>query len=136
MVDDSGVVASLDKTAALTHSRTHLALRGAVDYQLVEGYLWLTTGYAYNSPTSPQNWRQPAFARLGGHTLALGIESTYEEFTLSVGYAHTLERRRVTQEESASQVINPFDGATAAGNAGTYTASSDQLGFALEMSWE
>lgn len=136
VVDQSSLVVDFDETEALTTHRSHMALRAALDYEAVPGFLWLTGGYAYHSPSTSQNRRTPGYAGLGGHTLAAGLETAYEDFTITLGYARRLERTRaVSADASAVQVINPFDAGSAPANSGSYTHSSDQLGFAVEMAW-
>jgi hypothetical protein len=136
VVDQSSLVAPVDEVPALISRRSHMAARAALDYEAVPGFLWLTGGYAFTSPSTSESRRSPAYARLGGHTLAAGLETAYESFTISLGYARRLERsREVADESSAMEVFNPFDAGTASANSGRYQHSSDQLGFAVEMSW-
>ncbi len=136
VVDRSGLRRDLDFVGALVSQRTHMALRGAVDYEALPGFLWLTGGYAYQSPGASKNRQNPGFARLGGHTLAIGVETAFEDFVISLGYARHIERSRsVSAESSAMDVTNPFDSGTAPANAGEYRQSSDQLGLAIELGW-
>lgn len=137
VIDQSGLRRSYASSPALVSQRSHMAVRTAVDYEALPGYLWVSTGYAYQSPSVSLNRNSPGFARLGGHTLALGLEAAYQDFTVSLGYAHHLQRSRsVSTEASAIPVVNPFAAGSAAANSGTYQQSSDQLGFAVELAWQ
>jgi hypothetical protein len=137
VIDQSGLRRSFTNSEALVSQRSHMALRGAVDYEALAGFLWVTGGYAYQSPSVSLNRNNPGYARLGGHTLALGLEAAYQDFTVSLGYAHHLQRSRsVRTEASAIPVVNPFAAGSAAANSGSYQQSSDQLGVAVEMTWQ
>ena len=135
VVDQSGVSGALTEIPALGRRRSSIALRGAMDYEAVLGFLWLTLGYAWQSPSTAQNWRMPANARLGGHRLATGILAVHEHYSLTMGYSRRLSRSRTVLRGNAAPVINPFGAKTAASNAGAYTSSSDQLGITVEISW-
>ena len=133
----SGLRKDVTRVGALVSQRTHMALRGAVDYEALPGFLWVTGGYAYQSPGSSRSRHNPGFARLGGHTLAVGVESAFEDMIITLGYARHIERSRsVTAETSAINVVNPFDSGTAPANAGEYRQSSDQLGLAVEVGFQ
>jgi hypothetical protein len=130
----SGLRREVTHVGALVSQRTRMAFRGAVDYEALPGFLWVTGGYAYQSPGSSRSRHNPGFARLGGHTVAIGLESAFEDFLITLGYARHIERSRsVTAGTSGIDVVNPFDSGPAPANAGRYRQSSDQLGFAVEI---
>ncbi len=135
VVDQSGVSGALTEIPALGSRRSTIALRGAMDYEAVLGFLWLTLGYAWQSPSTAQNQRMPAYARLGGHRVATGILAVHERYSLTLGYSRRLSRSRTVLRGNAAPAINPFGAGTAPSNAGTYTSSSDQLGITVEISW-
>ncbi|CAN5902035.1 hypothetical protein BH11MYX2_BH11MYX2_21880 [soil metagenome] len=110
--------------------RTHAAIRGALDVEMVAGFLWLTGGYAYDVGGTSGDRLSPTFGDLGGHTFALGLEGTAGGFTYTVGWSRTLTRAR--HDESVWMLDNPFDGNRAV-NAGTYDGSIDQVGVLVDV---
>ncbi|MBL4633311.1 MAG: hypothetical protein JKY56_05540 [Kofleriaceae bacterium] len=136
LTDDSGLNVALDSAHALSSQRDHFALRAAYDYEAVLGFLWLTAGYSYHSAEVSLHKFTPVFAKLGGHTGALGIEAYYDRFTLNFGVARRLARERtLSGAQAGQQVINPFDAGTATLGAGQYTSSATQVGVSLEVTW-
>ncbi len=136
VTDDSGLNVALGSAHALSSQRDHFALRAAYDYEAIVGFLWLTAGYSYYSAEVSLHKFTPVFAKLGGHTSALGIEAYYDRFTLNFGVARRLSRERTLLGERAGyQVINPFDAGTATLGAGRYTSSATQVGVSLEVTW-
>ncbi len=135
VVDESTVVANLTKVPTLHSERSSMTIRGALDYEALSGFLWLTAGYAWHSPRTGQNRRMPTYAKLGGHRVAVGMLAVHEGYSLSLGYSRRLARTREITETGAAQAINPFEAGSGAANQGSYTSTSDQLGFALEVAW-
>ena len=135
IVDESTVVANLATVPTLHSERSRMTIRGALDYEALSGFLWLTAGYAWHSPRTGQNKRMPTYAKLGGHRMALGMLAVHEGYSLSLGYSRRLARTREISEEGAALAINPFEAGSGAANQGSYTSTSDQLGFALEVAW-
>jgi hypothetical protein len=136
--DDSGAMAALSAMPALLDRQAHGAARAAVELEAIPGFLWLSAGYAYRTRATPLRRTTPAFADLGGHTMAAGIEVYGSGMVLSVGYAHTTSTSRtVTSGDLRS--MNPFaDGnaGTQAVGLGTYRSAHDAFGAALEIAWE
>ncbi|HEY4056068.1 MAG TPA: outer membrane protein transport protein [Kofleriaceae bacterium] len=110
--------------------RTHAAIRGALDVELVAGFLWVTGGYAYDVGGTAGTRLSPTFGDLGGHTFALGVEGTAGGFTYTAGWSRTITRAR--QGESAWTLDNPFDGNRAV-NPGSYDGSIDQIGVLVDV---
>lgn len=135
VVDESTVRSSLTSAPTLHSERSRMSIRGAVDYEALAGFLWITGGYAWHAPSTSQNKRMPAYAKLGGHRLALGILANHEDYSLSVGYSRGFARTRSIADLDAQQAINPFEAGTGPANAGSYRTASDQLGFSLEVAW-
>jgi hypothetical protein len=112
-------------------SRTHGALRAAVDVELISGFLWATTGYAYATSGVARARLSPTFGDLGGHTFALGLETTVSGFTVTLGWARTWS---IKEPEPVSRWLldNPFGTGDGPVPSGTYDGSTDMLGIAVD----
>ena len=113
-------------------SRTHGALRAAIDVELIAGFLWATTGYAYTTAGTAHARRSPTFGDLGGHTFALGLEATAGSFTVSLGWARTWSIK-APEPFSAWRLDNPFGTGDASVPAGTYDGSTDMIGISVDV---
>jgi hypothetical protein len=135
VTDETGAMAEIPSMPVLLDRKTHGAVRAAADVEVIPGFLWLSAGYAYRTRATPLRRTTPAFADLGGHTVAAGIEVFGSGMVLSVGYAHTEPTSRtVTSGDVRS--IDLFDAGTEAVGLGTYRSAHDAFGAALEISWE
>jgi hypothetical protein len=112
-------------------SRTHGALRGALDVELISGFLWATTGYAFTTGGTARARLSPTFGDLGGHTAAVGLEATTGGFTVTFGWARTWS---VKEPEPVSQwqLDNPFGSGDGMVPAGTYDGSTDMIGISID----
>lgn len=136
VIDESGLRKELLSVNSLQSQRNHLAVRAAYDYEAILGFLWLTAGYSFSSPSVSAHRYTPVFAKLGGHTAAIGIETYYDRFTLNFGFSRRLSRSRALSAANASQeVVNPFDAGTGPVGVGKYTSSLNRIGVSLELSW-
>lgn len=135
IIDESTARTELERVTALHSERSRTALRAAIDVEVLSGFLWLTSGYAFHAPSTGLNTRMPAYAKLGGHRLAVGLLAAHEGYSLSVGYARGLRRTRSIDADSATDAIAPFDGGSGPSNAGRYESAQDQLGFSLELTF-
>lgn len=137
--DDTQVVAALPDMPMLLDRRAHGAVRAAADVEVLAGFLWLSAGYAYRTGAARPRRITPAFADLGGHTLAAGAEVYGDGVVVTIGYARSFSAA-VTVEGSELRSINPFAGSSAAGTEpvglGAYRSTHDAFGAALEISWE
>ena len=116
-------------------SRTHGALRAAFDVELIGGFLWATTGYAFTTGGTAHARLAPTFGDLGGHTLALGLETTAGGFTITLGWARTWsvkEREPVTRWE----LDNPFGTGDTTVPTGTYDGSTDMIGLSVDVDFQ
>jgi hypothetical protein len=122
---------ALDELPSRISSRTHGALRGAFDVELISGFLWATTGYAFTTAGTPRARLSPTFGDLGGHTFALGLEATTGGFTVTAGWARTWS---IKEREPVSrwQLDNPFGSGDAAVVPGTYDGSTDMIGISVD----
>jgi hypothetical protein len=123
--------AVLDTLPSRISSRTHGALRGAVDVELISGFLWATAGYAFTTAGTSGSRLSPTFGDLGGHTLALGLEATAGGFTATLGVARTWS---IKQPEPVSRwrLDNPFGTGDAEVPDGTYDGSTDMIGLSID----
>jgi hypothetical protein len=135
VVDDTQLVADFVSVPALVSVRDHVAVRAAADVEVVPGFLWLTTGYAFRTAAQAHDRYTPAYADVGGHTIAIGAEGQWSDMTFTIGYAKTLAKD-VLVEQNSVNMINPFDAGTRGVGAGRYDAGHDAFGAALEVSWE
>src|SRR5690606_1341686 len=113
-------------------SRTHGALRGAVDVELIGGFLWATAGYAYATAGTPAAQLSPTFGDLGGPPAALGLEATAGGFTVTLGGARTWSIKS-PEPVSRWRLDNPFGTGDAAVPPGTYDGSTDMIGLSLDV---
>lgn len=131
VVDASGMRAGLGELPSRISERTHGAVRGAVDVELIAGFLWATAGYAYTAAGTSRARLSPTFGALPGHTAALGLEATAGDFTITLGWARTWS---VDRSAAASLLghDNPFGAGDAAIPAGTYNGSSNVIGITVD----
>jgi len=124
-------MATLSTLPSRLSSRTHGALRGAVDVELISGFLWATAGYAFTTAGTSGARLSPTFGDLGGHTLALGLEATAGGFTATLGVARTWS---IKQPEPVSRwrLDNPFGTGDAEVPDGTYDGSTDVIGLSID----
>jgi hypothetical protein len=131
VVDPSTVGVDLVGMPSRLSLRTHAAIRGALDVELIPGFLWATGGYAYTVGSTTEKRLSPTFGDLGGHTIALGIEGTAGGVTYTIGWSRTLASKRSGGGDF--RLDNPFGAGDAAVAAGTFDATLDQLGVLLDL---
>lgn len=131
VVDTSGVGVDLRQLPSRVSSRTHGAVRGALDLELIAGFLWATAGYALTTAGTSTARLSPTFGDLGGHTLALGLETNAGGFTITLGWARTWSVRR-SVPTSRWRLDNPFGAGDAEVPAGSYDGSSDMIGIVID----
>jgi hypothetical protein len=131
VVDESGASVSLATLPSRISERTHGAVRGAVDVQIIPGYLWATAGYAYTTANTDSARRSTTFADLSGHTLGVGLEATAGSFTFTLGWARTWSVERPSQV-SAWTLDNPFHAGDSEVPSGTFDESSDVVGVSAD----
>jgi hypothetical protein len=130
VVDVSGLEVPLAEVPSRISQRTHGALRAAFDVELISGFLWATTGYAYSVGGVSGARQSPTFGDLGGHTLAFGLEATTGGFTVTAGWSRTWS---VTiRPDSELALDNPFQAGDRACPPGAYDGSIDQLGIMID----
>jgi len=122
--------ADLTRVPSRISQRTHLAVRAAVDFAVVPGFLWITGGYAFATGATPAAQLSPSFGDLGGHTLGLGLEATAGSITVTLGWSRTWSPG--TDAGSHLQVDGPFAGGSGPVPSGTYYGSNDQAGVLIE----
>jgi len=131
VVDFTGVEVALETVPSRVSLRSHGAVRGAVDAELVDGFLWVTAGYAYAVGSVGGTKQSPTFGDLGGHTLGLGLEGSAGGFTLTLGWSRTWSVARAASASSLA-LDNPFRAGDRAVTSGAYDGSVDQIGILLD----
>lgn len=109
---------------------THVAVRTAVDVELMPGFLWATAGYAFSTLATPAARLSPSFGDLGGHTLGLGLETAAGGFTVTLGWSRTWSS--ATRAPTELQLDNPFFTGDQPVASGSYDGSLDQIGILIE----
>jgi len=131
VIDMTGVSADMTSVTSRLAPRTQGAVRAAVDVELVSGYLWLTAGYAFTTAGTSEDRLSPTFGDLGGHTLALGLETSAGGTTISLGWARQWSiARTVTSTDWIHD--NPFEAGDGPIATGSYDASRDLVGIAID----
>jgi hypothetical protein len=134
VIDRSGVTTELRRVPSRLSMRTHGAIRGAVDVELIDGFLWATGGYAYQVAGVAETRQSPSFGDLGGHTMALGFEASAGGWGLTVGWSRTWAVKRSTT--TALALDNPFSAGDRLVPEGTYDGSIDQVGILIDAEWD
>ncbi|HVV82827.1 MAG TPA: hypothetical protein VHE35_07090 [Kofleriaceae bacterium] len=133
-VDESGVDATLDHLASRFQLGRRLAARAAVDVEALPGWLWVTAGYAYATVDEDRAAITTATVDPGGHTLALGLEVSAGNATITLGVARRLDRVvAVGAGDGGLDFDNPFPGGAAPANLGRHGQSRDELALAVEL---
>jgi hypothetical protein len=130
LTDSSGAFTDPQRIPSRISQCTHAAVHGAVDVELLPGFLWATGGYAYSSRGTPVDRLSPSFADLGGHTVGLGLETTAGGFTVTLGWSRTWSLSAASA--SALQLDNPFGAGDGPVLPGKYGGSFDQIGILVE----
>ena len=131
IIDPSNLGIALHQLPSRLSERTHGAMRGAVDVELIAGFLWATAGYAYTTSDTGSAERSVTFSDLSSHTLGLGLETTAGGFTITLGWARSWSIKR-PEQVSAWRLDNPFNAGDAEVASGTYDGSSDLVGVSIE----
>jgi hypothetical protein len=121
----------LDALPSRMSTRTHGALRAAIDVELISGFLWATAGYAFATAGTAGTRLSPTFGDLGGHTVAVGLEATAGGFTVTFGAARTWSIKQ-PEPASAWKLDNPFGTGDAMVPVGTFDGSVDMLGLSVD----
>jgi hypothetical protein len=135
VVDESSAAVNLTTLTSRLSEITHGAVRGAIDVQIVPGYLWATAGYSYTTANTDAAHRSTTFADLSGHTVGLGLEATAGNFTFTVGWSRTWSVQR-PEQISAWNLDNPFKGAgDGEVPSGTFDESIDDVGILVDAEY-
>lgn len=130
--DPSGFTSVLAPIPSRISARSRVAIRTAADLAVVEGFLWVTAGYAFAQPGVAATRQSPTFGDLGGHTFALGLELVAGGATITLGYARTVAPT-VDVPRPAWNLDNPFPGGDRRAFGGRYDGSTDQVGLLVEL---
>ncbi|MGE0549426.1 MAG: hypothetical protein AB7O24_13370 [Kofleriaceae bacterium] len=130
-VDPSTVTAAVTAVPSRLSTRTHGAIRAAVDVELIAGFLWASGGYAYTVGATSQGRLSTSLGDLGGHTIALGLEGNAGGFSLALGWSRTFAIAR--RGGQLLRLDNPFGAGDAAVPAGRFDGAVDQLGILIDI---
>lgn len=130
VVAPSQASVDLGRVPSRIAQHTHVALRTAVDLELIPGFLWATGGYAFSTRATPASRMSPTFGDLGGHTLALGLETMSGGVTITLGWSRTWSP--LTRAPTGLRHDNPFGSPDGPVPAGSYDGSLDQVGVLVE----
>jgi hypothetical protein len=135
--DETGVNAELDQIPSLVSLRDHVAVRGAVDLELVPDLLWVSAGYRHTTAATGRSRLSAGFGDVGGHTLSLGAEGSWNQLSFAIGVAHRFSPAvSLSSSESAVEVENPFEAGTTSAGAGHHDRAHDSVGLSIEVAWE
>jgi hypothetical protein len=124
-------VAELTALPSRLSTRTHGALRAAIDVELISGFLWATGGYAFTTSGTPHARMSTTFGDLGGHTMALGLEANAGGFTVTFGWARTWSVRD-PEPVTKWRFDNPLGAGDGAIPTGTFDGSTDMIGDSID----
>ena len=134
--DETGREARITRVPSQVALRDHAAVRAAVDLEAAPGFLWLTAGYAFATAATSERRVGPAFGDLGGHTVALGAEASWNQLTFTLGVARVLAPAAEVSEADSLELLNPFEAGTAPAAAGRHRRAQDTVGLTVEMAWD
>jgi|HubBroStandDraft_6_1064221.scaffolds.fasta_scaffold178249_2 hypothetical protein len=134
VVDESSAAVNLTTLQSRLSERTHGAVRGAIDVQIIPGFLWATGGYAYTTANTDAAYRSTTFGDLSGHTVGLGLEATAGKFTFTLGWSRTWSIQR-PEQISAWTLDNPFNAGNEQVPSGTFDESIDDVGVLVDAEY-
>ncbi len=123
--------AALTRLPSRLSTRTHGALRAAIDVELISGFLWATGGYAYTTGGTPRARLSTTFGDLGGHTAAAGLEANAGGFTVTFGWSRTWSIRD-PEPVTKWRFDNPLGSGDGAIATGTFDGSTDMIGLSID----
>lgn len=112
-------------------TRTHGAMRAAIDLELIAGFLWATGGYAYTTAGTAGARLSTTFGDLGGHTMALGLEGNAGGFTITLGWARTWSVK-APEPVTTWRHDNPLGAGDGPIPTGTFDGSTDMIGVSID----
>jgi hypothetical protein len=132
--DVSGVEADIDAIPSQLTQQDHTSVQGALEVEVLAGFLWVTSGYRFQSRATPSGFITPTSADLGSHTVGLGAEVYVKGITATIGYSRSFisDRNRVG---GLTRLVNPFDGGTLVVGDGDYDRADDVVGISVETTW-
>jgi hypothetical protein len=132
VIDDTGASAPIAALDSRVVQRTHGALRGAVDVEVVGGFVWLTAGWAWATAATPADRWSPAAGDLGGHTGAIGAEISSDGVTVTIGLARTFAPA-IDLAMTRLVLDNPFAAGTAPVGLGRHDLGRDVIAVSVEI---
>ena len=127
----TGEVGTLNRTVVLTRARARWSVGASADVSLVDGFLWLTGGYRTTTASIGSERRNPLLSEGQRHLLAVGIETLWAPFTITLGYTHSLGA--VVTGATSLKIINPFEpqAGTVPSAQGRYQSTMDEVALTI-----
>jgi len=137
VTDESGAEGALTRVETLIATRPHFRLSGALDVAVIDGFLWLTAGYAYQSAAVADADRGPLLSAPPLHIAALGAEAVWANFVVTLGVSRAFAPRRTVTATTSVTLVNPYGDGAGTGPAGTgqYTYSADRGALTVEYAF-
>ncbi len=132
IVDASGASAPIAGLATRIGRRSHGALHGSVDLELLPGFAWLSAGYGWRGAAQTTPATTLGGVDRGGHTLAFGAELTAGAAIITLGWSRQLART-TTVGAPGLPWDNPLAAETLAANLGIHGHSRDLIAIGLEL---
>ncbi len=131
VISSAGDVGTLSRAVVLTRSMARLNVGASVDVSLVDGFLWLTSGYRTTTASIGSEQRNPLLSEAQRHLFAVGVETLWAPFTITLGYTHNLGA--VVTATSSLKIINPFgpQAGTAPSAPGRYQSTMDEVALTI-----
>ncbi|MGE0870137.1 MAG: outer membrane protein transport protein [Kofleriaceae bacterium] len=130
-VDPAVTSVDVEVVPSRLSTRTHGAVRAAVDVELIGGFLWASAGYAYTVGATATGRLSPSLGDLGGHTIGLGIEGNAGRVSIALGWSRTFALARAGGQ--LLRLDNPFGAGDASVPAGSLDGAVDQLGVMIDV---
>ncbi|MFH0901291.1 MAG: hypothetical protein V2A73_11745 [Pseudomonadota bacterium] len=124
----------LEHIPPCTMLRNTYGARGAVEVDLVPGFVVLTAGYSFDRAFTPADWLGPALPSLDAHTVAVGVEMKTEGVAVSLSVARTEHIAAKTPLGSGEIVVlSPYGEEGIRAASGHYDGAVTQIAVGVEM---
>ncbi len=132
--DESGAVGTLEQVSSRLAVRDHFRVGASVDVAIIDGFLWLTSGYSFTSARVADRDRNPLHPSAAVQTIAIGAEVVWSGLGVSVGVSRGFSGDRSVGSRSSVAIVNPFgpDAGSALTGTGSYGSSVTRAALSIE----